>query len=294
MALPSVKNATFTIKVQEFQKPLKIRPMILAEHKAIQMATDVGSESDVVLTIANVAESCTDGLVTAKSVPHYLLEYIFLQLYISSVENVIASRYRCYGHLKNEETGEVLFDEETGDAIICDNSIEVKIPLERANIIYPEDFNELKVIKINDTVKLHLKCLSLHDNLEITNMRAEIIDMVNRVDELSENAELTEADQAEIKLLTDSMIKKRQEVKDAYLYFSVNYIEDAENIYKPEVDFNHKEFLEWAENCPSNAFINMETFYKKIPTIGMDLHIVCPKCGNSSDTVLRGLKDFFS
>lgn len=294
MALPAVKNATFTIKVQEFLKPIKIRPMILAEHKAIQMATDVGAESDVVLTIANVTESCTDGLVTAKSVPQYLLDYVFLQLYISSVENVIASRYRCYGHLKNAETGEALYDEETNDAIICDNSIEVKIPLERANIIYPEDFATLKVINISDSVKLHLKCLSLQDNLDIAEMRHVIIEMVNRVDDLSDKEELTAEEKDEIKKLTDDMIIKRQEIKDMYLYYSVDYIEDAENVYKPEVDFKLKDFLEWAENCPSSSFNNLETFYQSIPVIGMDLHIQCPNCGNSTDTTLRGLKDFFS
>lgn len=294
MALPAVKNATFTIKVQEFQKPIKIRPMILAEHKAIQMSTDVGAEGDVALTIANVTDSCTDGLVTSKSVPQYLLDFVFLQLYISSVENVINSRYRCYAHLKDEE-GNLKYDEETKDPIICDNSIDVKIPLERATIIYPENFDDLKVIKISDTVKLHLKCLSLQNNLDVADLRHTIIDMVNEIDDIStKDGDLTDEDKARIKELTDALIIKRQEIKDAYFYYSVDHIEDADNIYKPEVDFNQKDFLEWAGNCPSSSFNTLEDFYQTTPTVGMDLHIQCPKCGNSSDTQLRGLKDFFS
>ena len=154
--------------------------MILAEHKAIQMSTDVGQESDVALTIANVTASCTDGLVTAQSVPQYLLDFVFLQLYISSVENVINSRYRCYGHLKDEE-GNLKYDEETKDPIVCDNSIEVKIPLDMATIIYPEEFNDLKVIQITDTVKLHLKSLSLQNNLDVSELRVKIVDIINEI-----------------------------------------------------------------------------------------------------------------
>jgi hypothetical protein len=295
MALPSVKNATFTIKVQEFQKPIKIRPMILAEHKAIQMSTDVGQESDVALTIANVTASCTDGLVTAQSVPQYLLDFVFLQLYISSVENVINSRYRCYGHLKDEE-GNLKYDEETKDPIVCDNSIEVKIPLDMATIIYPEEFNDLKVIQITDTVKLHLKSLSLQNNLDVSELRVKIVDIINEIDEISIAKEEgpDEADKAKIKELTDKLIGMRQEIKDLYFYYSVDHIEDADNIYKPETDFNLQEFLEWSGNCPSASFNRLEDFYQNVPTVGMDLHIQCPKCGNKSDTKLRGLKDFFS
>ena len=47
MALPIIKNASFSIKIKEFSKPIKIRPMILAEHKAIQAATDMNDDTDI-------------------------------------------------------------------------------------------------------------------------------------------------------------------------------------------------------------------------------------------------------
>lgn len=293
MALPSVKNATFTIKVKEFKKPVMIRPMLMIEHKSIQQVTDIGSEEDVAITIANVTAACTDNMVTADKVPQYVLDFIFMQIYVSSVESVVNSRYRCYGHLK-DENGNLMYDEEVGDQIICDNSIEVRIPLGNATVMYPDNYDKLKVIDISDTVKLHLKSLSLQSNLDINTMRQSIIETLGKIEELSAKEELTEEDNKDVKIMTDILLKKRQEIQEQYFYLSVDYIEDADGIYRPGTDFDFAEFLNWTNNCPSSAFVHIEDFYNSTPTVGLDLKIECPACGNKSETNLRGLKDFFS
>lgn len=299
MALPTIKNATFTIKVKEFAKPIKIRPMIVAEHKSIQQAMDIASEEEVAITIANVVKSCTDGLVTADSVPQYVLDYVFLQIYIASVESKVTSKYTCRNKLKNED-GSYLIDEETGDYITCDGSISVQIPLSNAVIQYSENYESSKVINITDGVKLHLKGLTLTNNIDVKEKRDKVIEIIDKIYVASEKEYTDEeeaaklANDAAIKVLEDEILKIKKETRDYYLYSSVDYVEDENGISKPEVDFNFEEFNSWIESCPSLPLSNIDAFYSDSPEVGMELKITCPKCMNTENVKLKGLKDFFS
>ena len=297
MALPVVKNATFTVKLNELKKPLKIRPMLMSEHKTIQQVTDIGSENDIAITISEIVASCTDNVITSTSVPQFVSDFVFLQIYMSSVEGVVKSRYTCYHKLTNEDKT-VKIDEETGDAILCNNSIEVNIPLDQAVILYDEKYTNNKVITINDSVKLHLKSLSLADNIDINDHRHEIIDVLRQIEATSALDNIDDVPTEEqintVKELKDKMIKLRSDIKDLYFYYSVDHVESGDDILKPGVDFDNKEFIEWVANCSSKAFNNLELFYANTPAVGLDFKITCPNCGNTSETSLRGLRDFFS
>lgn len=292
MALPSIKNATFSLRIKEFPKPIQIRPMIVSEHKTIQQVIDIGSENDIASTIADVTRSCTNGKVDGNSVAQYILDFIFLQIYMTSVENVVSSTYSCYHYLKNEDNGDILYDEETGDPILCDNEIEVKIPLANASIIYPEEYEELRKVKINDSVTLVLKNLSLNQNIEISDNRLKIIELLQELSDLDENKDSKENDQ-KIEEVNKTINDLRAELKDHYTYLSVESILNGENISYPEQDFNEAEFIEWLNTCPSMAVSKVDNFFDSAPIVGMDIKITCPKCMNSSDIKLRGLKDFF-
>lgn len=290
MSLPIIKNASFSVKIKEISKPIKIRPMVLFEHKSIQAATDMNDDSDVVNVIADITSACTDGVISSTSVPLYVLNYIFLQLYMNSVENVVSARYTCRA-LKKDESGELLVDEETNDNIICNSSIDVNIPLSMATIEYPPSFDELSVVKISDTVTLHLKCLTLSQTLDIDNLKENIIEKIRQINELNEDDEEYEQN---IKVLTDEVKNIKNVIKDTYSYYSVDKIEDSGNFMYPEKDFNQAEFIEWINNCPSSSLVKTEKFYENAPDIVMDLKVVCGSCNNTEIVKLRGLKDFFS
>lgn len=292
MSLPSIKNATFSLRIKEFPKPIQIRPMIVSEHKTIQQVIDIGSENDIASTIADVTRSCTNGKVDGSTVAQYILDFIFLQIYMTSVENVVSSTYTCYHYLKNDENGDILYDEETGDPIKCDNEIEVKIPLANASIIYPDEYEALRTIKINDSVTIKLKNLSLNQNIEISDSRLKIVELLNELSELDSLPE-NEENNEKIEALNKKIIDYRNELKDRYMYLSVESVIDGENVTYPEQDFNEKEFIDWLNTCPSLAVSKVESFFESAPIVGMDIKITCPKCMNSSDVKLRGLKDFF-
>lgn len=292
MSLPSIKNATFSLRIKEFPKPIQIRPMIVSEHKTIQQVIDIGSENDIASTIADVTRSCTNGKVDGSTVAQYILDFIFLQIYMTSVENVVSSTYTCYHYLKNDENNDILYDEETGDPIKCDNEIEVKIPLANASIIYPDEYEALRTIKINDSVTIKLKNLSLNQNIEISDSRLKIVELLNELSELDSLPE-SEENNEKIEALNKKIIDYRNELKDRYMYLSVESVIDGENVTYPEQDFNEKEFIDWLNTCPSLAVSKVESFFESAPIVGMDIKITCPKCMNSSDVKLRGLKDFF-
>lgn len=293
MSLPTIKNATFTVKIDEFPKPIKVRPMVVSEHKSIQQAIDIGSEDDAALTIADITSACTNNIINGNDTPQYILDFFFLQLYMTSVENVVNSSYRCYGRIKDEE-GNIKLDEETGDPIKCDTSINVQIPLSDATIMYPEGFAEKSLIAVSDNVKMKLKCLSLQSNLEVNSYKTKVIEIVEKINIIVAKEEQTEEDNKEFKLLNDELLKVRDLIKLVYVFNSIDYIDDGENQLKPGVDFNQQEFSDWLDECPSIVNTAIEQFYDKTPTIGLDIHIKCAKCGNTSDTQLRGLQDFFS
>ena len=81
---------------------------------------------------------------------------------------------------------------------------------------------------------------------------------------------------------------------DIKLGDKVDYIQDGQTKLFPEKDFNHDEFIEWMNNCPSSSLLHSEKFYEKTPEITMDLEVKCGECGNKESIKLRGLKDFFS
>ena len=289
MGLPTIKNANFTIKVKELKEPLRIRPIVFQEHKSIQQAMDLGSQEDVVLMLADVVEQCTDGVIK-DTTEQYLLEYIFLQLYINSVEGNVSSTYTCKAY-KKDENEQILIDEETQMPIICNSSFEVQVPLERGKIVYPENFEKMKDVEISDGVSLRLKCLSLAHNVEILRLRDEIIDLYT----LSENFEHINDD--EFKTVDDvkeKISELKEKIQDLYIFYSVDYINDGDKQLKPNDDFSFDEFSDWIKQIPSKSATEIVKFYNDVPILGMDLTITCPHCRNKENIKLRGLHDFFS
>lgn len=290
MTLPTIKNANFTIKVKELKEPLRIRPIVFQEHKAIQQAMDLGTQEDVVMMLADVVEQCTDGVIKADTTEQYLLEYIFLQLYINSVEGKVSSTYTCKAY-KKDENEQILIDEETQMPIICNSSFEVQVPLERGKIVYPENFEKMKDVEISDGVSIRLKCLSLAHNVEILRLRDEIIDL----NTLIENFEHIQDD--EFKTVDDvkeKISELKAKIQDFYIFYSVEKINDNGKELLPNVDFTFEEFSEWIKNIPSKSATEIVKFYNDVPILGMDLTITCPHCRNKENIKLRGLHDFFS
>jgi hypothetical protein len=291
--LPTIKSPTFTIKTKEFKKPVSVRPMVVAEHKALQQANDIGSDLDLMITIGNIVASCTENAVTAKSSERFLLDYLFIQIYMTSVDDVITTRYTCRKE-KVGENGDKLVDEETGDVLICNTSFDFKIPLSMVAIKYPDDYVNNKVVEFDDNTTLFLKAMSLDANIEIESLRLQIDTYIEELQEISYVTEYTVEQLELIDRLKKNIDDVTEEIRNTIIYRSIDNIKDGDNIMKAELDFSKEEFINWLGTIPTKATRGIDNFITNQPYVHMNADIVCPKCGHSRNIDLRGLKDFFS
>lgn len=293
--LPTIKSPTFTIKTKEIKKAISVRPMVVSEHKALQQVNDIGSDLDLMITIGDIVASCTDNVITTKSSERYLLDYLFLQIYMTSVDDMITTRYTCRKELLDEE-GKIKLDEETNDVLICNTSFDFKIPLSRAIITYPKEYEENKVISLDESVSLTLKAMSLDGNIEIETLRANIdiwADELQKI--LMLDTEHTVEEKARIDELKKLIDDISDDIRNTIIYRSVDYITDEDGkILKAESDFNKEEFVKWLGSVPSKLTSGIDSFITNQPYVGMDAEIKCPKCGYTKDIEMRGLRDFFS
>lgn len=300
MSLPKIRHNVFTLPIKELKKTIKYRQFVVAEQKKIFEVRDLGmgETNDVVY---DIVDSCTFNELDMDSLPAYLVDYLFLQVFIKSVENKTNSLYEChnlvmkkvkkdepknddfesmfanisgntdelpdeikqqFADLNQEQAQDDEPSEKTDlveDEILteCGSKINVIIPLEKAKIVYPDNFEESKVVEVDSDTKIHLKIPS-----------GKIIGKV---------AEM-EAEEADLELL----------------FTSIDYVENKESgkTY-PEKDFSREELKAWVENIPTDASLKLAEFFKNSPHLGLELDITCPSCGFTQHIHLKGIQSFF-
>lgn len=292
MSLPIVKTAVFTVKNREFKKPLELRNMIVGEHKLIQQAVDLGTEDDLRLNLGRIVESCSNGQVVQATTANYIMEYLFMQIYMNSVESVISSNYKCTNTLKDAD-GKSKIDDETGDEVICNTGFIVNIPVKDMKIMYPDNYEESKIVNVSDNVKIYLKNLSYSQSAEID----ELINKTRSIFEALPDNLLVDSDQyraadAEIKIIKNEMEQK-------FMFYSIDKVvetkaDGTDAIEKLEA-LDYIQVAEWIDSLPSTVIKDIEAFMKEFPIIGLDLKVRCPnpECKYEQQIKLRGLSDFF-
>lgn len=296
MALPKIRHNVFTLPIKELKKTIKYRQFVVAEQKKIFEVRDLGmgDTNDVVL---DIVDSCTFNELDVNKLPAYLIDYIFLQIFIKSVENKTSSLYECHNLVKKKVKKEVLFDDDqmvnlsgltadlpdditqqfadlnkeqdeqkeaeqaepVEDEILteCGSKINVIVPLENAKIVYPENFEQSKIIKVDDVTNIHLQIPSAKIIADVAEMSTE---------------------QADLELL----------------FTSIEYVDNTETGKSyPETDFSREELKTWVETMPTEASLELAQFFKKAPHLGLEIDITCPSCGFTQHINLKGLQSFF-
>lgn len=291
--LPTIKSPTFTIKTKEFKKPIAVRPMIVAEHKSLQQANDIGSDLDLMITIGDIVASCSDNAITAKSSERFLLDYLFVQIYMTSVDDVVTTRYTCR-KVKTGEDGKPVLDEETGDELICNTSFDFKIPLSKVTIKYPEGYENNRAISFDENTTLYLKAMSLDANVEVETLRLQIDEYAEELQELVYQEEHTEEQTKRIDELKTLIDGVSEDIRNTIVYRSVDYIKDGDTVMKAELDFTKEDFVKWIESIPTKSTRGIDEFITNQPYIHLNADIICPKCFFTRNIDMKGLRDFFS
>ena len=132
MALPTLNVPKFKMKLPSDGRTVNYRPFLVKEEKLLLLATEPGSQEDIVTAIKNIITECTD-IHDIDDLPTFDIEYVFLQIRTKSVGEAVEVSVTCPD------------DSET--------TVPVKIPL-----------NEIKVKKD----KKHKKDIKLGDDIILT------------------------------------------------------------------------------------------------------------------------------
>lgn len=280
MTLPSQTVITYTLdSLPEFKEKIKFKPMRVSDHKALHAATDLGDDSSLSDVISQIVSSCTNNKVLYSVYPQYIIDYVFMQIYIKSVTDKTYAEYTCSGYkritTKDSFGVERLTDEyeknEAGDNIICGNTIKMIIPLEKAKILYPENFENNKVVKIDDNITIKFKVMPL--------------DQFNEIAELEEQSIGVEDNQVRKDLI--------EKVQKLMVFYSIDYIDNSGDVLKPDVDFTSDELSEWIDNLDGSVIGKIDKFFEKVPYLAHTMNTHCSNCGSKNEIELRGLKGFF-
>ena len=80
MPLPKVVAPTFELTLLSTGKPVKYRPFLVKEEKALLIALESGKQKDIIATVKNVIKACVMSRIKVDELPSFDLEYLFLNI----------------------------------------------------------------------------------------------------------------------------------------------------------------------------------------------------------------------
>lgn len=175
MNLPNINYPILNIEVPSLKKKYRFRPFLVKEEKILLMAKESTEDSDIFVAIKQVISNCSiDQKLNIDRLCIFDLEYLFLKLRSSSVDNKINVGYR-----DNEDSKVYNFD----------------VNLEDIKIVFPEKNN--KTIKITETsgIVMRYPSAALYSDKEFLESEKEhLFKLIARcIDQVYEGEQVFEA-----------------------------------------------------------------------------------------------------
>lgn len=276
MALPVIKHPTFTTELKNFGK-IKFRNFINAEHKSLLAAIELGDSNSIFNTTLDIVNACTDSSVDATKLTEAELEFLFLKIYIRSVQNKVEGQYRCYnlvdapveqlstdtGEPSENEVEEVATTDVEAEEVVhpkieCGAEFKIVIPIDSAEISYPAKFEESKVVAASKEVNIHLRVPAAHEKNELL--------------------DLEEDDTVDMRVIF------------SYFDYAHDLVEDSKTL---KADIKFEDFNDWFGTISPDAVEKIIVFIENEPQLGYDFKITCPTCKNKDVVKFRGMQSFF-
>lgn len=144
MPLPKVVAPIFEVTLLSTGKPVKYRPFLVKEEKALLIALESGNQKDIISTVKEVLKACVTSRIKIETLPSFDLEYLFLNIRGKSVG----------------ETVDLL--------ITCDDDPETQVPLKihMSDIGLDVPDNHKDKIDLGGGIGIQLKYPSMNEFLE--------------------------------------------------------------------------------------------------------------------------------
>ena len=94
MALPTIEQPIFEMKIPSTGKNVKFRPFLVREEKILLIAQQGGNDKDVIRAIKQILSACLTDNIDVDQLATFDLEYMFLKLRARSVNNIVKLAYR--------------------------------------------------------------------------------------------------------------------------------------------------------------------------------------------------------
>ena len=250
---PVVKYVTHTSKPIGKLGSVKFRTFTVGEHRQFLEAKALGDESAIFDTLLNILEACTFGNIPVRKTEMYLLDMLYLEIYIKTKGAASPGVYRC----TNMVTDPMTEDGIAGEEHECGNRVTVNIPLMTECLQFPEGFDESQTVSIGENSGMKLR------------------------------QPTAEEFQAASKGVSG------YDLTDQFVYSSVECMWDGDRLMHPGIDYDLPGLVEYIGTLPDYVMDHIQAFYELTPSIKLDMKIKCPKCGNEDEIHLDGLDDFF-
>jgi len=84
MALPKLETPTFELTLPSTKQKLRYRPFLVKDHKVLLTMAEA-DDSEVARIIKELIDVCTFNTLNVNTLPHFDIEYIFMNLRARSI-----------------------------------------------------------------------------------------------------------------------------------------------------------------------------------------------------------------
>lgn len=275
MSLPKVVAPEWDLKIPSSGKKITFRPFLTKEYKTLLHAMEMKDPGLFVNTIVNIIEACTFHKVKVGDVTMFDVDYIFLNIRAKSVGEIIPVRYTCTKEIPKKK---LKFDDsdETAESSSepefetvhepCNTRINVELNLGDLKIIFPTDYEQKRVVKINDTMGIKLKAPNFRHFREL----------------LNQHHKKGTDDEFDLDLFENDLI-----------FNCVDVIYDGEKLYIPGKEFKVDDFVNFLNQLPAQSLAQINQFFEDLPYVALHTEITCPVCGNKQVIEITSFEDFF-
>ncbi len=260
MALPSIATPKFDLTIPSTGKKIKYRPFIVKEQKIILHAIEMRDAEQLNNALDDVLKECTFGKVDIDKLTVYDVEYLTMQIRAHSVGDVVEINYVCNNHVEDKllNAEQLKYQpeaEEIRGAGKCETRIPVKINL--STLKCTADERPDNRIMLTDSIGVVMRDLPY-----------------GLYKQLGKNDKTSDAGLRAIAACVECVVNG-DEVHD-------------------RSDISDDELVAWLEELTGDDFDKMDAFIKTMPTIRMEMEIICPSCGAKEKIKLEGLEDFLA
>jgi hypothetical protein len=245
MKLPTVKSIKYDIFIKELNKKVKYRAFKKSEHRLLLQAIESGDADVLTNTVLELLDACTFKALEIDKLPMHIVDFLYLQIHLKSTGAIQEAHYKC---------GNVV------EGVTCTGEYNLKLPLDRAEIFYPPDYEQKKIVMVDDDAKIGIK------------LQVPSLEKFKAMKPTNDVLDLT----------------------DQYVFACVECIFEKDSVQKAGVDFDEKTLLTWLDDQDGSVMEKITDFFKEVPYLHLLLPITCPICRRKEEMEIKGLNNFFA